>query len=1372
VPHVVCLVDVEPDRAVFAWSEGPAAFKPFALDRMVYKDFVDIIAAARKKLADLVADSLYNPDNLPIAAYELAAAGFELYEAMFDPGAEDARQARQVRTWLERLTAEGSIESLEIVVESPWALPWNVIYDQEPDQEAFLASDRRPDCWRPFWGVRHNLAGGRRVDPLRRMPILKEPCVVVVVDADIRDGLPEEQRQRLAGFAQRRSLALVHTRGDLEKAIKTRRPDVLYWMSHATPDALILGADSITPRDMRKLLRPEGEEQFGGLAFLNGCRTAEAGAAGSFFEAFHSVGFAGMIGTENQTVDVFANPFGLDFLEAFLERGEPVGDILHRLRGRVPLGLLYGTYCPPNIRVERGQPCGAPEVHEERITGRALGVGGAAGAPGRAWPPLPEEPYPSLRHYDRGDRALFAGRDDDVRRFAAVLDDPATRILVLHGESGVGKSSFLQAGVIPFLEEECLGYRFIRERPSDGSGESQGSVIHLRATNDLFGQLAKALCDACARRYAYRTPTGEPISTDLPGALRAQVGGCVDQGSVRLALIADPGLLGRILGAIGDLLPFTAVLVVDQGEEVFTLARSPEDQERGRLALEMLRRVVEAPAGFKVIFSLRTEYFGRLIDRLRQGWREAGGIRDYLLTDFDEEALIDAIRRPTAAAPIPYASEIPAERYGFRYAEGVAEVIAHRVIRHNIRRRDSVLPLVQVICTQLYRNVRRRDDRVIAAPDLEAIGGVEGGLRLHVEQQLDRIVGPLPSEQRAFKELVARLYLRQPDGSLTTALLVQDDLAAQWRGRSPFDRMLAAAAGLRVLRISSLRIGGVEERSYVSLGHDALAKLAAQWDEELTRSARLRRRLWRTAAWASAAAGILLFVGAVVLSMKMANDRKVARNEVESTLQARANALPYAIKVLVPQRGYAVEYLAARYRDHSLPAAQRLHAACALAQLEQADPEVTGFLVGAIPATDADESPNVIAALREDRDRAAGSLRDRFGREVDPAARVRWAVALLSLGDPEPARAMLRAGEDPGPRSRFIEDFRLWPGDPSILPGLLDLDTDGDADPDFRSGLCAALGKLPKEALDADDIAALSDALRRLHGRARDGGSHSTSGGTLRAWKIAAPEAGPSSGCPEGFGWYINSLGMSMIRIAGPGSFRMGSDKGEINERPLREVAVRPFFLCDREVSVGQYEAFMKDPDCPATDRPRGWSGPDRSVSPLPACPVQKVAWEGAILFCNWLSRKEGLRPCYIRDGGRAAWELHPEADGYRLPTEAEWEYACRAGSTTEYLCGDTPQLLPGYAVFNNVGVRTEPCGSRLPNAWGLFDMVGNVWELCEDVYDPAHRSSIATAQAARVVRGASIFDSLQDGRSARRDMSPDVDFSMSNGFRVARGCR
>ncbi len=921
--HVVCLMTDNGRSASFQWSEGPAAFDPYVLEGMDYEGkngFKQLAETARGMLANLIKDYLYAEARVPESTLELAKAGYKLHEKLFP---EDDPKAAQVRKWLDKLASENAVNSIEIVVASPWSLPWNVIYDRKPTKEDFLGDNPNPDRWRPFWGLKYNMCGGRKVDPLRRMPILRDPHVLFVVDPQIRDGLPEDQRQSLAEFIHAHNLHVVHTKDDLEKAIEDRRPDLLYWLSHASPEALVLSGEDISPSDLRELLRRKADDtvRFAGLAFLNACQTAEvAGKEGSFFEALDKAGFAGMIGTEHQTIDTFANPLGLDFLKAVLDDGQTVGAALWRLRQEgVPLGLLYGTYCPPDIRVQRGETGPSVDIREvARMEGVALSATATAGPkavqpppeplPSQPPPPLPPEPYPSLAFYERKDRALFAGREDDVERFAAMLDDAETRILVLHGESGVGKSSFLHAGVIPYLEEDCLGYRFLRDRQADGAGD-QGSVIFVRATQDMFGQLAQALCQFCARPYEYPTPLGETVSADLPGVLREFAGEAAHPATVRSLLHDDRSALGQILSAISKCLPFTVILVIDQGEEVFTLAQSPEEQQRGRQALDMLRQTVSAAGDFKVILALRTEYYGRVIDRLRRGLHDTGSIREYLLTDFDEDDLTEAIRRPTSAEPIPYAVDIPFEKYGFRYAPGAAEEIARRLTRYTTQRRDSVLPLMQVICTQLYRKGRQRPDRTVTLADLEAIGGIEGGMRNHVEGLLKDLLQGQPLDRWAVRRLFTRLYNQQADGTLTTALLAEDKVRAQWTGRMPFDDFLRSSRDLRLLKINTLRIGMDEERPHVSLGHDALAKIAADWDEQFRQGAHVRRFLL----WIGGLAVIVVGV-TLLAAWALATKAELARlnDELLTTQKAEIVARTAAEGQAVAARHNLSKSLAAR----------------------------------------------------------------------------------------------------------------------------------------------------------------------------------------------------------------------------------------------------------------------------------------------------------------------------------------------------------------------------------------------------------------------------------------------------------------------------
>ncbi len=234
-----------------------------------------------------------------------------------------------------------------------------------------------------------------------------------------------------------------------------------------------------------------------------------------------------------------------------------------------------------------------------------------------------------------------------------------------------------------------------------------------------------------------------------------------------------------------------------------------------------------------------------------------------------------------------------------------------------------------------------------------------------------------------------------------------------------------------------------------------------------------------------------------------------------------------------------------------------------------------------------------------------------------------------------------------------------------------------------------------------------------------------------------------------------NGVTLEMVSLPA-GQFLMGSpdsdSDAESKEKPQHQVKVNSFAIGKYPVTQAQYEAVMGTN--PSHFKNNSWFKNNLQN------PVEQVSWNDAQAFCQKLSQITGKT--------------------YRLPTEAEWEYACRAGTTTRYYFGDDANQLGDYAWYNgNSGGKTHPVGQKRPNAWGLYDMSGNVWEWCEDDWHSSYIGAPTDGSAwlindndndYRIPRGGSWYTYPINCRSAYRDFSPRRDNFNLFGFRVVCG--
>jgi formylglycine-generating enzyme required for sulfatase activity len=307
----------------------------------------------------------------------------------------------------------------------------------------------------------------------------------------------------------------------------------------------------------------------------------------------------------------------------------------------------------------------------------------------------------------------------------------------------------------------------------------------------------------------------------------------------------------------------------------------------------------------------------------------------------------------------------------------------------------------------------------------------------------------------------------------------------------------------------------------------------------------------------------------------------------------------------------------------------------------------------------------------------------------------------------------------------------------------------------------------------------LSEKLQAIYRTEADSGLHASVDWLLRHWKqeqwlrqVDEEWAKDTEGCIkriEGIQqlvkqhhdktppqWYVNSQSQTFVVIPGPVTFVMGSpltekDRGSGEDQHKKRIG-RTYALAAKAVTMEQYRKFERD-----------YKFSDAKYHRMADLPAVGIDWYMAARYCNWLSKEEGIPEeewCY--EINSKEFKLKPNylrRSGYRLPTEAEMEFATRAGASTARYYGETEALLPKFAwLLRNSQEQTWPVGSLKPNDLGLFDMQGNVWTWCQESYraykgneDEEDVLTIDPTQA-RVARGGSFWDQAGSGRSANRN--------------------
>jgi formylglycine-generating enzyme required for sulfatase activity len=398
----------------------------------------------------------------------------------------------------------------------------------------------------------------------------------------------------------------------------------------------------------------------------------------------------------------------------------------------------------------------------------------------------------------------------------------------------------------------------------------------------------------------------------------------------------------------------------------------------------------------------------------------------------------------------------------------------------------------------------------------------------------------------------------------------------------------------------------------------------------------------------------------------------------------------------------------------------------------------------------------------------------------------RAAIILFRLGSPAVVWELLRLSPDPRVRSYIIHLLAPFGADPQVLAARLK----GEQDQSVRRAILLALGEFAADEVVGAASSGLVASLVEMHGNNPEGGTHAAVEWLLRRWgrdsEINVPQRTLVSKEPLGERqWYVNSEGHALVAVRGPVVFSMGSPGAEPDRFPddegLQRVTIaRSFALATKEVTAVQFARFLEANPVIRNQYPRS----PVSDGNLPA---MNVSWFEAVQYCRWLSEREGIAEremCYPRLDQIGPRENMPapflEGTGYRLPLEAEWEYAARAGTVTSRFFGGADAMLPYYAWYvGNSDKSAQPVGRLKPNDLGLFDILGNVGEWCQDQewaapleHNLKRPRPWVGHEKNRVWRGGAYYSQAARVRSAMAGVSDASTRVPTFGFRIARTLR
>lgn len=487
-------------------------------------------------------------------------------------------------------------------------------------------------------------------------------------------------------------------------------------------------------------------------------------------------------------------------------------------------------------------------------------------------------PYPGLRYYEANQADFFAGREEAAKDCARLLG--ASRVVILHGRSGCGKSSFLRAGVKPLLEN------------ADRLSAFPENFEVVRSTEDPIRKFGDMLLDVADKLVSGKDAywkIGEGVTKEDLADLKEMI--ATDK---RTDIRERAGRSHRLLTKLAEVMEASPVFVVDQGEEVFTLYEKrervlakmdpdkPETAEKKRELreleekagefFELLGRVAEkGPSAVRIVVSLRTEYKGQLDDRISGVDRDVSQIRGYYLEDLDQEGLIAAIERPTLGQD--KWSELQSEdlvgpnpppflKWGFKFRKGVPEALAKKLVDSDQVPEGGVLPTLQIACLRLHEQAKEAATRKtfeIKEGQLLRIGSIDSQIQEFLSQRLEEAcreshpweVGEAEAVERWHLILFNALVEVQADGRAVTGKTTRGELAEialsvfaedTQKDRAKAQRKINDVITYLLKKDGVALISFNELDDTLALGHDSVALSLNKWNVKYNRDDRMTMR--------------------------------------------------------------------------------------------------------------------------------------------------------------------------------------------------------------------------------------------------------------------------------------------------------------------------------------------------------------------------------------------------------------------------------------------------------------------------------------------------------------------------------------------------